>query len=138
MTVGDGADRAGAVDPDVGQHDDGHVADGLAGARPWRGPRGGTCRACRSAWPSGVAHTIWSAHAADGVLGVGDVAMCWAIDVAVAQRRELAARSVDHGGVTGELQPGDRAARAHVLDEHLDPEVHGDVTAAGVLAATEQ
>ena len=133
----DGSDGSGAVDADVGQHDDGHVPDGLAGAvggPHLDGVRAGSCR-CLAV---GRCPRHLEPHAADGVLGVGDPCHVLRDDVAVAQRCELAARAVDHGGVASELQTGDGAARADVLDEHLDAEVHRHVSPARVLAATEQ
>jgi hypothetical protein len=77
-------------------------------------------------------------HTSDGVLDLGDVGQALRHHVAVAQGCELATGTADDGGVACELEAGDGARGADVLEEHLHAEVHGDVAPAGVFAATEQ
>ena len=132
-----GTDRAGPVDPDVRQHHHRHEPDRLA--RPVGsahlervGPGLGRCV------PVGGGPHHLELHTADCVLRLGDTHQALRHHVAVAQRREFAARPVDHGAVACEFQAGDRAGRADILDEHLHPEVHRDVAAPCVLTATEQ
>ena len=77
-------------------------------------------------------------NSAHGVLDVGHARKALRRCVAISQGRGFAARPVDDRRVPRELQSGDRSARADILEEHLDAEVHRDVAASGVLAATEQ